>query len=86
MADYGIYLFGLNVWDRGHVAEVPVVSRYAVVDGIVEREVGMMADLVESIDQRRAGRSSFGCFPVADGTTVLERFFAIVYSQSFSGF
>ena len=30
--------------------KVPVVGCYAFVDGVVEREVGVMSDLVEAVD------------------------------------
>ena len=42
--------------DRRHVAEVPVVCGDAFVDGVVEGEVGVMADFVEAVDYGRAGR------------------------------
>ena len=39
-----------DVGDRRHVAEVPVVRGHAFVDGVVEGEVGVVSDFVETVD------------------------------------
>ena len=46
VTDDGVDFGWLDVWYRRHVSEVPVVRDYAFVDGVVEREVGVMSDLV----------------------------------------
>ena len=46
VADDGIDLFGCDVGDGWHVAEVPMMSGHTVVDGVTERKVGVVADLV----------------------------------------
>ena len=72
VADYCVDLCRFDVGYREHVAEVPVVGCYAFVDGVVEREVGVMSDLVEAVDEGWAGLGSFGLLAVTDGAAVLE--------------
>ena len=72
VTDYGVDLGGVDVGYWWHVAEVPVVGDDAVVDGVVEGEVGVVTDLVEAVDQGWAGCGAVGLLAVADCATVLE--------------
>ena len=72
VADDGVDLGGFDVGDRRHVAEVPVVCGHAFVDGVVEGEVGMMSDFVETVYKWRAGCGAVGLLSVTDGASVLE--------------
>ena len=76
VADDGVDLFGRDVRDRRHIAEVPVVCSDAFVYGVVEGEVGVVSDFVEAIDEGWASRRAVGVLAMADGAAVLEGIFA----------
>ena len=46
VADDGVDLFRCDVWDGWHVAEVPMMGDDAFVYCVVEREIGVVSDLV----------------------------------------
>lgn len=50
----GFHLCLGNPFDRGHVAERPVVLAHAVAGGHHERPIAVVAGLIDLVDQRRA--------------------------------
>ncbi len=60
----------IDALHRRHVAELPMVLAHADFYRQVKRAVGVMAGVIDFVDQRRAGLGPFDVDAMTDGTVV----------------
>ena len=83
MADVADYFFDVLFRDAGyggHVSEGPVVLGDAIGYGVADAEVGVMAGVVDTVNEWRAEGGTDGALAMTRGTVGVEQFLALAGS------